>query len=120
MIYAFLTSGAKTVLGLLLAVYLTSKVFGQGLMRNVMFFPTLVSTIGVGITFSALMHPTKGVFNVALAALGIDGPGWLVDPHLALFSIAIVDVGGASVCAWGSVSRRSANDQAVHHRQLSG
>ena len=92
LIYAFLTSGAKTVLGLLLAVYLTSKVFGQGLMRNVMFFPTLVSTIGVGITFSALMHPTRGMFNVALAVLGIDGPGWLVDPHLALYSIAIVDV----------------------------
>ncbi len=91
-IYAVITSGLKTVLGLLLAVYLTSRVFAQGLMRNIMFFPTLVSTIGVGITFSVLMHPTKGVFNVALAALGIDGPGWLVDPHLALISVALVDV----------------------------
>jgi len=92
LIYAVLTSGLKTVLGLLLAVYLTSNVFSQGLMRNIMFFPTLVSTIGVGITFSALMHPTKGMFNVALAGLGIEGPGWLVDQHLALYSIAIVDV----------------------------
>lgn len=92
LIYAVLTSVLKSVLGLMLAVYLTSNVFSQSFLRNVMFFPTLVSTIGVGITFSALMHPTKGVLNVALAMLGIDGPGWLVDPSLALFSIAFVDV----------------------------
>lgn len=91
-IYAVFTSGVKTALGLVLAVYLTSNVFAQGLLRNVIFFPVLVSTIGVGLTFSALMHPTKGMFNVALASLGITGPGWLVNPDMALYSIAIVDV----------------------------
>lgn len=91
-IYAFVTSGIKSSLGLLLAVYLTSNVFAQGFLRNVIFFPVLVSTIGVGLTFSALMHPTKGAFNVALAAIGITGPGWLTNPDLALFSIALVDV----------------------------
>ena len=52
----------------------------------------LVSTIGVGIAFSQMMHPPKGVINVGLAALGIGGPGWLVNPSLALFSVAMVDV----------------------------
>jgi raffinose/stachyose/melibiose transport system permease protein len=92
LIYAFLTSGLKTILGLLLAVYLTSNVFAQGLQRNLMFFPVLVSTIGVGLTFSALMHPTRGMINVGLAALGITGPGWLVSQDLALYSIALIDV----------------------------
>ncbi len=92
LIYAVATSGLKTTLGLLLAVYLTSGVFAQGFLRNVMFFPVLVSTIGVGITFSAFMHPTRGLFNVALASLGISGPGWLTNADLALYSIAIVDV----------------------------
>jgi raffinose/stachyose/melibiose transport system permease protein len=92
LIYAMVTSGLKTALGLVLAVYLTSGVFAQGLLRNVMFFPVLVSTIGVGLTFSALMHPTKGMLNVALSAIGVAGPGWLVNPDLALYSIAFVDV----------------------------
>ena len=92
LIYAFLTCILKTTLGLLLAVYLTSNAFGQGLQRNLMFFPVLVSTIGVGLTFSALMHPTRGMFNVALANIGIAGPGWLVNQHLALYSVAIIDV----------------------------
>jgi raffinose/stachyose/melibiose transport system permease protein len=92
LIYAVVTSGSKTVLGLLLAVLLTSGIFAQGLLRTVIFFPVLVSFIGVGFTFTALMHPTRGAINVALAAIGIDGPGWLTDPALALFSIAFVDL----------------------------
>lgn len=56
------------------------------------FFPVLVSTIGIGITFTVMMHPTRGIINVALEAIGIDGPGWLTDPALALFSVALVDL----------------------------
>ncbi len=92
LIYAIATSGAKTVLGLLLAVLLTSGIWMQGFLRSVVFFPVLVSTIGVGITFAALMHPTRGVINLGLAGIGIDGPAWLSDPDLALYSVAMIDI----------------------------
>lgn len=92
LIYASLTSAAKSVLGLLLAVLLTSGILWQGFLRSVVFFPVLVSTIGVGITFQALMHPTKGVINLALSWVGIDGPSWLSDPGLALYSVAFIDL----------------------------
>jgi raffinose/stachyose/melibiose transport system permease protein len=92
LIYAAITSGLKVVLGMLLAVMLTSEVMARGLLRSLVFFPVLVSTIGVGITFTVLMHPTQGAINEALALLGIKGPGWLTDPKLALISVALVDV----------------------------
>lgn len=92
LIYAVVTSGAKTILGLLLAVLLTSGILWQGFLRSVVFFPVLVSTIGVGITFAALMHPTKGAINIALSYVGIDGPSWLSDPTLALYSVAFIDI----------------------------
>lgn len=92
LIYAFVTSGAKVVLGLLLGVFLTSDVMARGYLRAVLFFPVLVSTVGVGITFSALMHPTKGLINQVLALLGVAGPAWLTNPSLALLSVAFVDV----------------------------
>jgi raffinose/stachyose/melibiose transport system permease protein len=91
-IYAVLTSGAKVVLGLLLAVVLTSRILGRAYLRAVVFFPVLVSTIGVGITFKVLMDPFDGLINRALAAVGIQGPGWLTDPSLALISVALVDI----------------------------
>ena len=92
LIYGFVTSGLKVVLGLLAAVLLTSQIFARGYLRSVIFFPTLVSTVGVGITFTVLMHPTQGAINETLALIGIKGPGWLTEPRLALLSVAIIDV----------------------------
>ena len=92
LIYAVVTSGSKVVLGLLLAVLLTSQIIARGYLRSVVFFPVLVSTIGVGLTFTVLMNPEKGLINESLGLLGIDGPGWLTDPKWALLSVAAVDV----------------------------
>ena len=92
LIYAVTTSGLKVVLGMLLAVLLTSSVIGRAFMRSAVFFPVLVSTIGVGLTFTVLMEPDVGLINKALAAIGITGPRWLVDPKWALMSVAFVDV----------------------------
>src|SRR5215208_663915 len=92
LIYAVTTSGMKVVLGMLLAVLLTSSVIGRAFMRSVVFFPVLVSTIGVGLTFTVLMEPDVGLINQALELVGIAGPGWLVDPRVALLSVALVDV----------------------------
>jgi raffinose/stachyose/melibiose transport system permease protein len=92
LIYGVLTSALKVVLGLAIGVLLTSDIFGRGYLRAVVFFPVLVSTVGVGITFQALLNPYHGVVNQALAAIGIQGPGWLTDPNLALYSIIGIDV----------------------------
>ena len=91
-LYAVITSGLKVVLGMLLALLLTSHILARGYLRSVVFFPVLVSTVGVGITFTVLMHPTNGMINEGLALIGIKGPGWLTNPNLALFSVALVDV----------------------------
>ncbi|MDF2992844.1 MAG: ABC-type sugar transport system, permease component [Microbacterium sp.] len=92
LVYAVITSGLKVILGLALAVLLTSSLIGRGYLRAVTFFPVLVSTIGVGLTFKVLLDPFDGVVNGALSVFGIQGPGWLTDPNLALISVALVDV----------------------------
>ncbi len=91
-IYAILTSGFKTIIALPVAVLLTSGIRFKGFYRSVVFFPVLISTIAVGITFSMLMQPNTGVINVVLGHLGIKGPDWLGNPKLALFSVIFVDV----------------------------
>jgi raffinose/stachyose/melibiose transport system permease protein len=92
LIYAVLTSGLKVVLGMALAVLLTSKIIARGWLRSVIFFPVLVSAIGVGLTFTVLLNPERGLVNTTLAHVGVDGPGWLTNPSLALISVALVDV----------------------------
>ncbi len=92
LIFAVVTSGLKVIIGMAFAVLLTAPIIGRGFLRSVVFFPVLVSTIGVGLTFQALMDPFDGAINGALGAFGIDGPGWLTDPSYALLSVALVDV----------------------------
>ena len=92
MIYAAFTSGIKVVLAFFIALFLTSNIKTNNLLSSIVFFPNLVSTIAVGITFTALMHPRKGLINTALEVIGINGPNWLGNPDLALWSVILVDV----------------------------
>ena len=90
--YAFMTSGLKVVFGLLLGAFLSSKLKTKDILRSVLVFPNLISSVAVGITFSNLMHPSRGLINAGLALVGINGPSWLGNPGLALFSVVLVDV----------------------------
>jgi raffinose/stachyose/melibiose transport system permease protein len=91
-IYAVMTSGLKVIISLPLAMLLTSSIRLKGLLRGIIFFPVLVSTVAVGITFATLMQPSIGLINTALGSLGLPKPDWLGNPSLALFSVALVDV----------------------------
>lgn len=91
-IYAVLSSGLKVVIALPLAMLLTSNIRLKGLFRGIIFFPTLVSVVAIGITFSALMQPSAGLINTVIGFLGLPQPQWLGNPNLALYSVVLVDV----------------------------
>ena len=91
-IYAFLTSGFKVIISLPLAVLLTANIRLKGVLRSIVFFPTLVSIVAIGITFSTLMQPSIGLINTVLGTLGLPQPNWLGDPGLALYSVILVDI----------------------------
>lgn len=93
LVYGFLTSGSKVVLGMLLAVLLSAPIIARGYLRSVTFFPVLVSTVGVGLTFQVLLDPFHGVVNQAISSItGADGPGWLTNPDIALLTVVAIDV----------------------------
>ncbi|WP_025156281.1 carbohydrate ABC transporter permease [Leifsonia aquatica] len=92
LIYGVLTSGAKVVIGFALALLLTGPVVGRGYLRAVVFFPVLLSTIGVGILWKSLLDPFHGMVNAVLGFFGLPEPGWFTDPNLALYTIAGVDI----------------------------
>jgi len=91
-IYAIITSGLKVVISLPLAMLLTSSIRLKALFRSIIFFPVLVSTVAVGITFATLLRPSTGLINTVLGSIGLQPPDWLGNPNLALYSVALVDV----------------------------
>jgi raffinose/stachyose/melibiose transport system permease protein len=92
LIYGVVTSGLKVVIGMGLGVLLTSAIRTSGLLRSVVFFPVLVSTIAVGLTWQVLLTPDAGLVNSFLGFFGITGPDWLGNASTALLSVALVDV----------------------------
>lgn len=93
LVYGGITSAAKVVLGMGLAVVLSAPIIARGYLRSVTFFPVLVSAVGVGITFQVLLDPFNGIVNKLITSItGADGPGWLTDPNIALLSVAAIDV----------------------------
>ena len=93
-IFAFVTTILKVTLGLLLAVLLNNKLKTTNFMRTVFFLPAVLSSVAVGLIFTAMMHPANGIINVALRAMGLPmlAQNWLTDPKLAIFSVAFVEV----------------------------
>ncbi|MCR1842836.1 carbohydrate ABC transporter permease [Murimonas intestini] len=90
LIYALLGSGGITVLAFMLAAFLTSRIRTKNFIRSAVFFPNLVSAIAVGITFTAMMHPTKGIINKLIEFLGGTRINFLGDTKTALFSVILV------------------------------
>ena len=92
LIYAFSTSMSKVVLALLISIFLTSNIRLRGALRSVVFFPHLVSNVAIGITFCALMHPTKGAFNAVLTSFGLKASKFVYSPNTSLVSVIVTDV----------------------------
>lgn len=91
LIFSVLTCLIKVILGFAIALFLTSGIRTKNLLRSIVFFPNLISTVAVGITFKALLHPTKGLFNSFLDLFGAGGTDWLGNAKLALYTVIGVD-----------------------------
>lgn len=92
LLYAISTCLLKVTVAFLIAIFLTSPIRTRNILRSVVFFPNLVSTIAVGITFSVMMHPRRGLLNAFLALFGIGRVDWLGNVNLALGSVIMTDV----------------------------
>lgn len=91
LIFSTMTCLIKVVIGFAIALFLTSGIRTKNFLRSVVFFPNLVSTVAVGITFKALLHPTKGLVNNFLELFGGGGISFLGDARYALLSVIGVD-----------------------------
>jgi ABC-type sugar transport system permease subunit len=72
------------------ALLLNTRVRGRGFFRALYFLPVVVSGVAVTILWQQLYSYDYGVLNGVLVRLGLGRVPWLVDPGLAMPSIAIM------------------------------
>ena len=61
----------------------------RGLIRTLIFVPYVVSEVIVGTGWSLLLQK-KGAINEILANFGINGPDWLADPKIAIWTLLLL------------------------------
>jgi N-acetylglucosamine transport system permease protein len=78
---------------LFLAFMITQKVRLSSFYRVTFFFPQVMSVVAIGILWNFIYHPSIGILNSFLKAIGIaNPPTWLGDPRTALAAIIAVTV----------------------------
>lgn len=78
--YTIVSVPVQIVVALLLAVLLNSLSRGSGFFRTVFYLPKMTPQVAIGIMFLLLFNGQNGAINKMLAAIGIVGPNWTVDP----------------------------------------
>ena len=84
----------KTAVGLGLALLLNEGVKRfVNLYRVLIYLPVVLPFIVVGLIFRSILNPATGVLNTFLRSVGLDAIAmqWLVDPHIAIYSVVVVD-----------------------------
>ena len=91
-LFAIYTVPIGIALGLVLAVLLNQRLRGINVFRTMM-----ASTIAISAAVGALMwlllfNPSLGLLNYVLSLVGIRGPEWLIQPTIAIISVAITTI----------------------------
>jgi len=75
--------------GLLLALALNQRLKGVAWLRTLYFLPVVTSWVVVSLVWKWLLNPQYGIVNRLLDLVGVQGPGWWLDPHWAMPSIIL-------------------------------
>jgi multiple sugar transport system permease protein len=81
----------QVVLGTSLALFFNQQLRGSSIVRGILILPMLLTPIVVGLMWRALLNPEWGLLNWLAVKSGLGYVGWLSDPHVALWTLVVVD-----------------------------
>lgn len=90
MIFTVVSVPVIYVSALMLAIILTRKIKGSSFFRAAFYWPTMISTIVVGLSWRFLLGEDFGVINYMLTVMGKSPVKWLTDPKVAMGSVIFV------------------------------
>ncbi len=92
--YSMIAVPLGTILAIILALLLNVDTKGRAIYRTIFFLPTLVPMVALAILWMWILNGNFGILNYLLSLVGIDGPGWLVDPHWSKPGLIITSLWG--------------------------
>ncbi|WP_249694563.1 sugar ABC transporter permease [Stappia sp. WLB 29] len=96
LLYVAIVIPASVALGLLVALGLHRMTgWAPGLahaLRAVYFLPVAATLVAMSVAWQMVLHPSLGVVNHVLAALGGEPRNWLSDRGLVLYTLAVIGI----------------------------
>jgi len=92
LIYAAGTIPLSVALALAMAVLVSSRIPGRGLLRMAYFTPTVLPMIAVANIWLFFYTPGYGLLDQFLALFGLGGTNWLGSPDTALWCVIVVSI----------------------------
>lgn len=90
--YVAVVAPVSIVAALWLAVLVVAQGRLKGLFQTVFFLPVTATLVAMATAWEVVLHPTFGMVNSALAAMGFDKVRFLSDPDTALWTLAFIGV----------------------------
>ena len=92
--FSFIVVILQTLFSLLFAIFLVKNTKSNIFLRTVFFFPTILSSVSVGLIWTFLYNPNFGFINSTLKSLGLNSLAlnWLNDARFSLYSVAIAQI----------------------------
>ncbi|WP_028351380.1 carbohydrate ABC transporter permease [Bradyrhizobium murdochi] len=91
-VYVLIVVPGTVILALLIALLIESGKSCRSFYRAVHFLPFMATLTAMAIAWEALLHPTIGLVNQALAGLGLPTANWLRDENTALPVLAVIGI----------------------------
>jgi multiple sugar transport system permease protein len=92
LIFAAISVPIKLIIALGLALLLNRATSLSGFYRTVFYLPFLMPAVAGSVVFMLLLTPNAGPVNIALEAMGLNPPDWLLDPKAALWTLILLSL----------------------------
>ncbi len=90
LVWSIMTVFPSLIGALFAALLLNQKLRGMSFYRTFFFLPHLTPVVAAAILWTWILQPDIGIFNTALAKIGIRGPNWLQDIHWSMPALAMI------------------------------
>lgn len=90
--FTFGSLALQIILGVALAEFLNRQFVGKPLVRSLLILPMASTPVALSILWRLMLHPTLGILNHLISALGLSPQPWLAQGNTVLPVLIMVDV----------------------------
>ncbi|MBW9060429.1 ABC transporter permease [Xaviernesmea oryzae] len=92
LIYSAVVVPGSMLLGLVSALLIDAGTSLRSFYRTAFFLPVMASLLAMAVVWEFMLHPSFGIVNATMKALGFAPHNWLKDGGIALYVLAVIGI----------------------------